>query len=153
MEMEPRPWTNIPVSPQRMEYRVVAELRRQCLIAIGYCAKCRTNLYWRRKLPACDLQHGSKRRLHGACLRQWEYASLSLSSPITMSFYFRSDTVISGANQSFTLFGSSFAISTTSANDSWKITMDGGGINVFNGTSGVCWHPLRKSVQMWPMRR
>lgn len=68
--------------------------------------------------------------------RQWSTSSLSLSSPITMSFYFRSDTIVSGANQSFVFFGSSTAGSTTGPGDSWKISMDGGGVNIFNGNTG-----------------
>lgn len=69
--------------------------------------------------------------------RRWDTSgtSISLSAPIVISFNFRSDTAIAGATQSFTLFGSSAARSTTGGDDSWKITMDGGGINIFNNNT------------------
>lgn len=66
--------------------------------------------------------------------RQWDTsgASISLAAPINISFNFRSDTVIAGAAQGFVIFGSSAATSSTGGNDSWKFTLDGGGISVYN---------------------
>lgn len=69
--------------------------------------------------------------------RQWNTSAISLSEPIVFDFYFRSDTSVINANQSFILFGSSAATSSTGGNDSWKITMDGGGVSVFNNNTGV----------------
>lgn len=69
--------------------------------------------------------------------RKWNTSAVSLSEPIVFEFYFRSDTSVVNANQSFILFGSSAASSSTGANDSWKITMDGGGVSVFNSNTAV----------------
>jgi uncharacterized protein (TIGR03382 family) len=69
--------------------------------------------------------------------RQWNTSAISLAAPITLDFYFRSDTAINNSNQSFVIFGSSSATGSTSANDSWKITIDGGGISAFDNTTAV----------------
>lgn len=68
--------------------------------------------------------------------RQWNTSALSLTAPFTIDFYFRSNTIVSNANQSFILFGSSAATSGTGTNDSWKISIDGSGISVYNGNTG-----------------
>ncbi len=69
--------------------------------------------------------------------RQWDTSAISLTQPIVLDFYFRSDTVASNTLQSFSLFGSSTATSGTSLNDSWRIDINSTGINAFNNTTSV----------------
>jgi hypothetical protein len=69
--------------------------------------------------------------------RQWNTSAISLTEPIVFEFYFRSDTSVINANQSLLLFGSTAGTSSTGGNDSWKITMDGGGVTVFNSNTAV----------------
>ena len=69
--------------------------------------------------------------------RQWNTSAISLSGPIVFDFYFRTDTAVANASQSFVLFGGAAASSSTGASDSWKITMDGGGVSVFNNNTAA----------------
>lgn len=69
--------------------------------------------------------------------RQWNTSAISLATPIVFDFYFRPDTAVSNGTQAFLLFGSTAATSSTGGNDSWKITMDGGGVSVFNNNTPV----------------
>jgi len=84
-----------------------------------------------------DTASGTSRSVRAS--RQWDTSgsALSLTSPVTLSFYFRSDTAIQSANQNILIFGSSNAAASTGSNDSWKLTIDGGGIAVFDGTTTV----------------
>lgn len=69
--------------------------------------------------------------------RQWDTTELTLTDPVVLDFYFRSNTNVSTSTQVFTLFGSNSAISSTGPNDSWRIAADGGGFSAFDNTTPV----------------
>lgn len=69
--------------------------------------------------------------------RQINASSISLTSPVSFSFTLRPDSTVSNANETFTIFNSTAATQNTSAADTWKITADGGGWNIYNGNTAV----------------
>lgn len=79
----------------------------------------------------------------GRVARQWDTSQISLTSPFTLEFNFRSNVNTSGATQTITLFGSSASASGTGGNDSWKLTADGGGWSAYNNTTVT---PLRNGA-------
>lgn len=80
-----------------------------------------------------DAGSGSNRSVRVS--RQWDITSVSLTNPFTIDFDFRSDTTVSNNSQTFLIFGSSAAASTTGSSDSWKISADGGGWHVFDNNT------------------
>lgn len=68
--------------------------------------------------------------------RQFDTSAISLTSPFTLSFNFRSLTDAStSTGQFFTLFGSSSSASGSSSNDSWKLYGDQTGWYTFNNNT------------------
>jgi hypothetical protein len=69
--------------------------------------------------------------------RQIDNAAINLSSAVMISFTLRPDSLVSNANETFTIFGGTAATNNTGAGDTWKITGDGGGWGVYNGNTLV----------------
>jgi len=65
--------------------------------------------------------------------RQLDSSAISLSSPVMYAFTLRPDSTVSNSNETFTIFSGTTATNNTGAGDTWKITADGGGWNVYNG--------------------
>jgi len=69
--------------------------------------------------------------------RQVNSSAISLTSPVSFSFTLRPDSTVSNANETFTIFNATAATQNTGASDTWKITADGGGWNIYNGNTAV----------------
>ncbi len=69
--------------------------------------------------------------------RQIDSTAISLTSPVRYSFTLRPDSTVSNTNETFTIFSGTAATNNTSAGDTWKITADGGGWNVYNNNTAV----------------
>jgi hypothetical protein len=73
----------------------------------------------------------------GRVARQWDTTAISLTSPVILQFDVRLLTDSGSANQTVTFFGSSTSASSTSSNDSWKISSSGDGWYVYSGTTAI----------------
>lgn len=69
--------------------------------------------------------------------RQVNSSAISLTSPVSYSFTLRPDSVVANASETFTIFNATAATPNTGGSDTWKITADGGGWNIYNGTTVV----------------
>jgi hypothetical protein len=73
----------------------------------------------------------------GRVARQWDSTAISLTSAVILQFDVRLLTDSGSANQTVNFFGSSTSASSTSSNDSWKISSSGDGWYVYNGTTAL----------------
>lgn len=69
--------------------------------------------------------------------RQLDSSAISLSSPVMYSFTLRPDSTVSNSFETFTIFSGTAATNNTGGGDTWKITADGGGWNVYTGNTLV----------------
>lgn len=73
----------------------------------------------------------------GRVARQWDTTAISMTAPVIVQFDVRLLTDSGSANQTLTFFGSSTSASSTSSNDSWKISSSGDGWYVYSGTTAI----------------
>lgn len=69
--------------------------------------------------------------------RQVDSTAINLSSAVTYKFTLRPDSTVSGSNEYFTIFSATAATNFTGGTDTWKISADGGGWNVYDGTTAI----------------
>ena len=69
--------------------------------------------------------------------RQINPAALDLAGPITYSFTIRPDSPVSNANETFNIFSSLAATNNTSGTDTWKVSADGSGWGMYDGSTYV----------------
>ncbi len=69
--------------------------------------------------------------------RQVNSSAISLTSPVSYSFTLRPDSAVQNTSETFTIFNATAATPNTGGSDTWKITADGGGWNIYNGSTIV----------------